>query len=307
MDPTSASGALYSTNLIRSMTGFKGVAQIPLYTSIGASNHNSLQIQVNRRVGRRFQFSSNYTWSKLLTYSHNQFTDDQLTKTVAIGGQQGSTVSRPHAVNAKFGYEIPGISRFVGNNGVSKQMFDGWKVSGTAQLYYGVGMNVACNYFNNPVGWPNGTPTGGVLFRCDMPDASMPAVWLQSGAQPSSVGSTADPRLWYPFNPGSFVLPTISSTFTRGMIGNEPPILTYGPGVELFNLSLAKEFKVRESQSLAFRVEAINAFNHFNPANPNTTLNLNYRTGANTNAAFGTITASQYNNRRAILSLRYVF
>ena len=92
-----------------------------------------------------------------------------------------------------------------------------------------------------------------------------------------------------------------------GMIGNEVPVLTYGPGLELFNLSLQKEFKVRESQRLQFKVEATNALNHFNPSNPNMTITRNYTTGANTNAAFGTIQSSQFQSRRAILSVRYAF
>ena len=86
-----------------------------------------------------------------------------------------------------------------------------------------------------------------------------------------------------------------------------PPILTYGPGLELFNLALQKEFRVRETQRLQFKVEATNALNHFNPANPNMTLTRNYNTGANTNAAFGTIQGTQYQSRRAILSVRYAF
>ena len=47
----------------------------------------------------------------------------------------------------------------------------------------------------------------------------------------------------------------------------------------------------KEARVLEFRIEAYNALNHFNPGNPNTTLSLNYTTGANTNANFGTITA----------------
>jgi hypothetical protein len=37
------------------------------------------------------------------------------------------------------------------------------------------------------------------------------------------------------------------------------------------------------------------------------TLTRNYNTGANTNAAFGTIQGAQYQSRRAILSVRYAF
>jgi len=64
---------------------------------------------------------------------------------------------------------------------------------------------------------------------------------------------------------------------------------------------------VREAQRLQFKVEATNAFNHFNPSNPNMTITRNYTTGANTNAAFGTIQGAQYQSRRAILSVRYQF
>lgn len=56
-----------------------------------------------------------------------------------------------------------------------------------------------------------------------MTDATMNGVWLPSGAKPSDVGSTADPKLWYPMNVNNFVLPTINSTFAgRGIRGNMP-------------------------------------------------------------------------------------
>lgn len=297
VDPTSSSGALYSTNLIRSMTGFKGVGQVPVYMNVGASNYNSLQLQVNRRIGRKLTFSTNYTWSKTLLYAHQQFTDDALTKDV--------TSNRPHAFNANFGYSLPTLPKA---NRLVKAVADGWRVTGTAQIFSGAAMAPACGYTANPVGWPNGTPTGGVLFRCEMADPTMNGVWLPSGAKPSDVGSKADPNLWYPINTNNFVLPKITSTFSgRGIQGNMPPTLTYGPGLEIFNLSLQKEIPLSESKRLEFKIETINAFNHFNPANPNMTITRNYQTGANTNAAFGTITGTQFGSRRAIASLRFVF
>ena len=62
-----------------------------------------------------------------------------------------------------------------------------------------------------------------------------------------------------------------------------------------------------ENHRLELKAESTNAFNHFNPANPNMTITRNYNTGANTNAAFGTIQGTQYESRRIILSLRYAF
>jgi hypothetical protein len=296
VDPTSSSGALYSTNLIRSMVGYKGIGQVPVFGNNGTSSYNSLQVQLNRRVGRNITWSANYTWSKTLVYSRQEFTDDRLTRY--------ETGNRPHAFNANYGFSVPA---WKSDNKFVKHATDGWRLTGTAQIFSGAGMAPSCGYTANPVGYPNGTPTGGVLFRCQMVTATQDALWLASGAKPSDVGSTADPRLWYPINPNNFQLPKNYATFSRGIIGNMPPILTYGPGLVLFNMSLGKTFRIHESHQLEFKVETINTFNHFNPANPNMTITRNYNTGANTNAAFGTITSAQYNNRRAILSMRYAF
>jgi hypothetical protein len=83
----------------------------------------------------------------------------------------------------------------------------------------------------------------------------------------------------------------------------------YGPG--LFNLdwSLAKQFSLGNDgqRTLEFRVEAFNLLNHFNPNNPNTTLNYNYVTGAQTNSNFGVITSAQVQARRAVLSAKFRF
>ena len=80
-----------------------------------------------------------------------------------------------------------------------------------------------------------------------------------------------------------------------------------GPGTELLDLAIQKEIRIKEGHRLEFKLEATNALNHFNPSNPNLTLTRNYVTGANTNAAFGTIQGAQFQSRRAILSVRYAF
>lgn len=296
VDPTSSSGALYSTSLIRSMVGYKGIAQIPMFINNGTSSYNSLQVQLNRRVGKQVTFSTNYTWSKTLLYNRAQFTDDYLTRNV--------TGNRPHAFNANFGYDIPTMQT---SNRLVKGVVNDWRLMGTAQIFSGSAMAPSCGFTNNPVGYPNGTPTGGVVFRCQMIDATMNGLWLPSGAKPSDVGSTADPNLWYPINVNNFVLPKDFAPFSRGIIGNMPPTLTYGPGLELFNLALQKGFRVAEGKRLEFKFETINALNHFNPSNPNMTITRNYVTGANTNAAFGTIQGTQYGSRRSIASMRFTF
>ncbi len=301
LDPTSANGgtaAFYSANLIRALAGRYNYGQINTWTQIGESNYNSLQVQINRRFGRRLQFGTNYTWSKTIIFSHNQYLPDNLTKNVT---------NRPHTVNINFGYKLPDGSSLLKKNVIARAVLDGWNVNGIGALFVGTPITVGCAVTGQPIGYWYGTPTDNPGLRCQMNGN----LWLPSGATPASNGSTADPRLWYPFNAGGalstnpgFVLPSASSFG----IGNTPLTLTYGPGFENWDLSAYKAFRLgKESRSLEFRAEAFNAFNHFNPGNPNSSLTYNFTTGAQTNAAFGTIGTAQNTARKTVLSLRLRF
>ncbi len=292
LDPTSSgggTGAFYSTNLIRALTGYAGFGSIYSFTSVGESYYDALQAALNKRLSRNLQFGVNYTWSKTILYSRTQWVPDSLNKNVT---------GRPHAVNFNFGYEIPSL-HVLTRNSFGRAAFGGWRLNGNGTIFYGTPMTIGCSAVGAPIGYWTGTPTGGtgaIPFRCQMTGS----LWLASG-YPSA---TADPRLQYPFNKASFSLPPATSLG----IGNTPPTLTYGPGVFNTDLALSKEFHLgSESRILEFRAESFNVFNHFNPSNPNTSLTLNYATGVNTNAAFGTITSAQVDARRFILSARFRF
>src|SRR5439155_3014249 len=61
LDPTSAkngTGAFYATNLIRAMTKYMGYGTISTFTSLGESTYSALQVQLNRRFGKRLQFGA---------------------------------------------------------------------------------------------------------------------------------------------------------------------------------------------------------------------------------------------------------
>ena len=295
LDPTSGSGGtggFYSTNLIRALASrYPGWGGIQMYTSNGESHYESLQVQLNKRVGKSLHFGSNYTWSKTLVFSRQQFVSDKLLENIAGG-------TRPHAANIEFGYAVPNASS-LWKNKFTEIVGDGWNIEGIATYYFGTALTVGCSAVGAPIGYWTGTPTGGLPFRCQQTGN----LWLSSGATPSSVGSTAPANLWYNFNPASFVLPPVNSLG----IGNTPPTLTYGPGVENVDLSLFKQFKVMEGKMLELRFQAFNALNHFNPNNPNTSLSLNFATGANTNSAFGTITSAALPARHGVVSVRFTF
>jgi hypothetical protein len=308
LDPTSANGGtggFYSTNLIRALAGaYPGWGGIQLYTQNGESNYNSLQVQFNKRVGERFHFGSNYTWSKTLVYSRQQWVPDKLNYNVA--GVNSATGQRPHAVNVNFGYAVPGATRWW-NNKFTNAVTNGWNLESVLTFYSGTPLDITCSANGAPIGYWTGTPTGGIPFRCQ-----------QSGALFSStVTPTVNAPLFYNFNPASFSLPGVNSLG----VGNEQPTVTYGPGVEIVDLNIFKQFHVfGEKRILELRFQAFNALNHFNPGNPNVALSLNCAPvngactsgGANTNAAFGTITtpaggSGVLASRKGVISLRFTF
>ncbi len=283
-DPTT-SNAFYSTNLIRSMVGYSGYGNIPIWTYIGTNSYNALQMELKRRTGK-LQWNTNYTWSKTIVYNFNQWVDSQLGKDV---------VNRPHAVNINFGYELPNGSR-LWRNAFTHQVLDGWKINGGFAIFSGSPFGVGCAAQNQIPGYWTGTPTGGVPFRCQMGSD----MFLPSGQFPSK---TEDTRLQYNFNPANFQLPPAASLG----IGNTPQTLLYGSWLFNADSSLAKEFKFTERKTLELRVETFNTLNHFNPNNPNTGLNYNFTTGAQTNSSFGVIGGAQVQARRTILSARFRF
>jgi hypothetical protein len=92
--------------------------------------------------------------------------------------------------------------------------------------------------------------------------------------------------------------------------------------VQNADISLYKQFRMKERMTFELRAQTFNTFNHFNPGAPNTTLNYNFNTGKNTNTAFGSIPATasgaqtgtgyqiggaQIPARRMVLSARFSF
>ena len=85
-----------------------------------------------------------------------------------------------------------------------------------------------------------------------------------------------------------------TAPFTFGNAGTGTIV---GPGLQLWDISLYKDFYVAEEQRVQFRVEFFNAFNHVNFGNPNTSFG---------SAAFGTI-RSAGDARQVQFGLRYDF
>jgi hypothetical protein len=113
-------------------------------------------------------------------------------------------------------------------------------------------------------------------------------------ASSSRATVTADPSLprdgrapahW--FNTAAF-LP--ASRMTPGQFGTSGRNILRGPGFQNWDISLVKNFVLRENLNLQFRVKSFNTFNHTNFTPLNTTVNFDAN-GVPT-AGFGAVNAS---------------
>jgi hypothetical protein len=85
--------------------------------------------------------------------------------------------------------------------------------------------------------------------------------------------------------------------FELGDVGSVVPDLR-GPGYSQWDVSLLKDFAVRESLKVQFRVEAQNVLNHMNAGQPD---------GGLSNRTFGMITSQSGPPRRMMAALKLSF
>jgi len=91
-----------------------------------------------------------------------------------------------------------------------------------------------------------------------------------------------------------------------GTFGNAPKTLLRGPGVNTWDLSLFKNFPIRESVNVQFRWELYNAFNHTQFMSFDTSARFDPRTGAQVNAGLGQFTDAR-NPRIMQFAVRVTF
>jgi len=213
-------------------------------TNIASSNYNSLQIKAEKRATHGLYFLSAFTYSKAINdlpeiccaapFAQNSYD---------LAAERGrADFDQTLRWILSFDYELPfgkQGSRF--SNGVMDAVAGGWHFGGIYTLASGFPFSP---YINNDT---SNTGTQGI------PRPNQ----LRNGNLPSSQRS---PNLWFDVN--AFAAP---SGFAFGNAGRNVLI---GPGQNVFDWSLRKEFVLTETQRLEFRAEFFNAFNHPNFAQP---------------------------------------
>ncbi len=220
------------------------------FDTSGNANYNGLEVKLEKRYSRGYQFLIGYSWSRTIDMD----TGDQ-----GSGGSDNPynyrTMRGPSNIDfnqrfvSSFVLELPfGRGKPLAGNvkGVADRIISGWQLGGI-------------------VTFQGGFPYTPSLGAAD-PTNSGRSYGLRPNVAGTGAVSSPNRNLW--FNISDFPVP---QAFT---IGNAGRNILRGPGLSNQDLSLLKDFHVNERIYFQFRLEYFNAFNVTNLSNPNTAVDL---------------------------------
>ncbi|HYZ85895.1 MAG TPA: TonB-dependent receptor [Bryobacteraceae bacterium] len=253
------------------------------------ANYNALQIRAEKRYSAGFVFNASYNFQKALgtgygvndnAGSADNWPQDPLNHRLDYGR---TPIDRRHRFVASNVWDIPWLRN---NRGFLGQIFGGWSINNIIQLTSGAPVTI------NQAGDSHNTGAFSNPRPHILPGQTVERVWENRSLDQ-----------W--FNTAAFVRSKCNGCPGEGIY--DPTTLGYGnagvalvdaPAQKLWDLSLLKEFGIREGHRLQFRWEAFNFTNTPQFAAPGRTLG---------NATFGRITSTASNNREMQLALKYMF
>ena len=261
---------------------YRGYGDINLTMWSGSSNYNALQIQVNRRYTRGFQYGVAYTWSKTFDYANDDSSDVNNGRPYKVFNYGPADFDQTHIFSVSYIYDIPNLGQRW-DNGLVKAVFDHWQISGITGYASGkpktFGTGTGLNWtFGGTASATNITDfTGGDIN-------ARPLVTCNPNRKPGTVDPTGTPYL---IDTSCFAKPG-----TAGIIGSLQRNLIRLPGIFNTDLALFKNVPLGEKRSFQFRWETYNLFNRANFTDINGAMTFDAN-GLQTSTVFGTPRAAR--------------
>ena len=269
-NPNALAGSnAYNANFLRP---YRGYGSITLEEFANQSNYNALQMSLDRRFAKGMFFGAAYTYSKCFDEGSNDGASRRIDGLNHVANYGPCDFDIRHNLVLNYVYAIPGVGglgRF--NTPLTRAVFNGWQLSGTAQFRTGGPYAVS---FNVP-GYSGQNYTG-------TPDFG-PRVVVIGDPYAGTDGSPYN-RL----NPAAFAPAAVGSI---GLESKRNYLNT--PGVHNWDMSLQKSIPVTSRAHLEIRLDAFNVFNHTQFSGVNST--INFASLANptvTNAAINPVTGA---------------
>ncbi len=238
-------------------------------------NYEHMAAIFHQRLTHGLQMLASYTWAHTLDVT----TDSNGGGTPMIpynwkDDYGNSNWDIRHRFVMDFVYDIP---FFHTSNAFVKSVFGSWQANGIITAQTGIPFNVT-------TGTDTANTASSGTYRPDL--VHTPSANCGHGHLVACIDSTA------------FTLATLYPVVPNYAYGSAGRNLLHGPGVQTFNLSLFKNFPIRERLKFQFRLEMFNALNHANFSNPGGTFNT---------SSFGNITSTSTANRNIQLGAKLIF
>jgi Carboxypeptidase regulatory-like domain len=211
--------------------------------SIGNSNYNALQISVKSST-KRLTYSLSYTYSKSIDQASS--ISDTLDPFNFEATRALSAWNLTHDFVATYDFRLP--LELLSHRG--RTLLEGWELSGITRASTGFPVTLSTTGDKSLQG---SSPNGVNNRFLDVPDVT--GALLSINPNPRN-------GLFY-FNSAAF------TDNALGTIGNASRRYFSGPGMFNTDLALLRNFQIRESKALQFRLETFNLFNQaqfFGPA-----------------------------------------
>lgn len=261
--------------------------QNPVLSTRESYKFNGLELTVRKQMSYGLQLQGSYTWSRsFITVPFGTNSAPYL-----IHAYQPNNNYRPHRFVMNYVWNIPSGK----SKGVLKQVIGDWTLSGVTTIQSGQYATILDTGGSIFLGGSGAISTANICpgFTYDQ--------LLSSGSIQDRVTSGLMGGTGY-FNGGSSKsgsglcpTPTIGNGRGFGNMGGGP---LQGPGQLNFDASISKTIHMTERQTLQFRSEFFNIFNHAQFANPG----LSAAQGT-----FGQITSTSVSPRVIQLALKYSF
>jgi hypothetical protein len=238
-----------------------------MLTNLSNSSYNSAQFEITKRTTSGMQFQANYVFSKALSDADAfRGLEAQLDNNNPAIERARAPYDLTHAFKLNHYFPLPfgPGHRFGPQSGFLRRVAEGWGIAGIAIIQSGSPVSILSARGTLNRSARSGSNTVDTTLNLDQLQAATGLFMTPNGpyfVDPSHIGQDGRgvaPDGAAPFPGQIFFNPQ------PGTVGSLQKRILDGPWYKNYNLSIQKDTKITERQSIQFRADFFNVFNHAN-------------------------------------------